>query len=152
MTSKNGSPELISLLQYMKKTTLENPEVVIRDERMTKLDSLVNEIKESEEWEAVSMSIYSVALEAGLADGRKEGLKEGLKEGRKEGLALGRIGLICKKLQKGKSIETIADELEENVDAIYPIFEFAKNFAPEYDPDKVLDAWLKQNNFNNSNP
>ena len=107
------------------------------------------------------MSIYSVAFEVGHADGLKVGRMEGHREGhreghmkgrmegRMEGLTQGQIGLICKKLQKGKSLETIADELEENVDAIHPIFEFAASFAPEYDPEKVLEAWFQQNNSNN---
>lgn len=34
MTSKNGSKELISLLQYMKKTDIENPDILIKDKRL----------------------------------------------------------------------------------------------------------------------
>ena len=33
MASKNGSKELISLLQYMKDTRLDNPEIKVKDER-----------------------------------------------------------------------------------------------------------------------
>lgn len=33
MTSLNGRPELVSLLQYMKDTTLDNPNVTVKDER-----------------------------------------------------------------------------------------------------------------------
>ena len=94
MTSKNGNPELVSLLQYMKKTNLDNPEILVRDERILRLDSIVNEVKESEEWEVVSMSIYSVALERGETRGKDAKL----------------IDIICKKLRKGKSLGVIADE------------------------------------------
>ena len=45
MTSKNGKPELISLLQYMKDTRLENPEIVVRDERIIRLYEIVQEVK-----------------------------------------------------------------------------------------------------------
>ena len=45
MTSKNGRPELISLLQYMKNTTLDNPEILVRDKRIRKLDQIVKEVK-----------------------------------------------------------------------------------------------------------
>ena len=55
MTSKNGRPELISLLQYMKNTTIDNPEVKIKDKRIITLDKIVNEVKQSEEWEAVKV-------------------------------------------------------------------------------------------------
>lgn len=68
MTSKNGSKELVSMLQYMKHTTLENPDIEVRDARITELDRIVSEVKESEEWEEVQMNI----LEIGIAKGRAE--------------------------------------------------------------------------------
>lgn len=49
MTSKNGEPVLVSLLQYMKNTTLNNPDIVVKDERITELDQIVTEVKQSEE-------------------------------------------------------------------------------------------------------
>ena len=55
MTSRNGRPELISLLQYMKNTTLDNPEIIVKDKRIQSLDRIVNEVKQSEEWEAVKV-------------------------------------------------------------------------------------------------
>lgn len=51
MTSKNGSKELVSLLQYMKTTDINNPDIVIKDKRLIELDNIVAEVKESEEWE-----------------------------------------------------------------------------------------------------
>lgn len=50
MTSKNGRPELISLLQYMKHTTLDNKDVTVKDKRILDLDRIVGEVKQSEEW------------------------------------------------------------------------------------------------------
>lgn len=93
MKSKNGRPELISLLQYMKNTTLENPEILIKDERILSLSEIVEEVKQSEEWEAVKMNI----LEIGIQKGERDKLKE----------------IIKKKLEKGKTIDEIADALEE---------------------------------------
>lgn len=55
MTSRNGRPELISLLQYMKNTTLDNPEIIVNDKRIQSLDRIVKEVKQSEEWEAVKV-------------------------------------------------------------------------------------------------
>ena len=49
MTSKNGSQELVSLLQYMKETRLDNPEILVKDKRIIELDEIVTEVKESEE-------------------------------------------------------------------------------------------------------
>lgn len=38
MTSKSGRPELVSLLQYMKCTTLDHEDVTEKDERIVRLD------------------------------------------------------------------------------------------------------------------
>lgn len=73
MTSKKGSKELVSLLQYMKDTTLKNPEILIADERIVELDKIVTEVKESEEWEAVQMNIMEIAMEKGLERGMEKG-------------------------------------------------------------------------------
>ena len=74
MSSRNGRPELVSLLQYMKNTRLDNPEIIVQDERIVKLDKVVEEVKQSEEWEAVRMNI----LDIGIQKGRAEGLAEGI--------------------------------------------------------------------------
>lgn len=74
MTSKNGRPELVSLLQYMKDTTLENPDIIVNDERIRDLDRIVEEVKESEEWEAVKMNILEIGLERGEELGRIKSL------------------------------------------------------------------------------
>ncbi|MBO1722785.1 hypothetical protein HJV72_19055, partial [Extibacter sp. GGCC_0201] len=47
-------------------------------------------------------------------EARKEGLQKGRAEGRKEE----RINLVKKKLEKGKSVEEIADALEETDETI----------------------------------
>ena len=81
MKSKNGRPELVSLLQYMKETDIQNPEILVKDERIKKLDAIVTEVKEKEEWENMSMSIYKQGIEQGIAQGREQGLLYGRQEG-----------------------------------------------------------------------
>lgn len=73
MTSRNGRPELISLLQYMKNTTLDNPEIIVNDKRIQSLDRIVNEVKQSEEWEAVKMNILEIGIEKGIEKGIEQG-------------------------------------------------------------------------------
>ena len=70
MASKNGRPELISLLQYMKNTTLDNPDILVRDKRIRKLDRIVKEVKQSEEWEAAKMNILEIGIEKGQNKGQ----------------------------------------------------------------------------------
>ena len=73
MTSRKGRPELISLLQYMKHTTLDNENVTVKDERILDLDRIVGEVKQSEEWEAVKMNILEIGMARGEEKGREEG-------------------------------------------------------------------------------
>ena len=76
MSSKNGRAELVSLLQYMKKSELDNPEILVRDERIMNLNRIVEEVKKSEEWEDVRMSIYSVGVEDGIERGEHQATLE----------------------------------------------------------------------------
>ena len=156
MTSKNGTPELVSLLQYMKETRLDNPEILVQDDKIKKLDSIVTEVKESEEWELVSMSIYSVAWERGLADGQKRGEELGLKRGEELGLKRGEelgkeigkesklLEIVCNMLRKGRTPVEIVDVLGENVKTIEHLCKVAEAFAPEFEFEKVIDAWIKR--------
>ena len=106
MTSKNGSQELVSLLQYMKETNIDNPNVTVKDSRILELDEIVTEVKASEEWEAVKMNILEIGKEMGKEIGIAEGAKQKLTE------------QVTKKLQKGLSVKEIAEMLEENEDTI----------------------------------
>ena len=61
----------------------------MKDERIVDLDRIVEEVKQSEEWEAVKMNILEIGFEQGkelgIREGRKIGIEEGIKEGIKEG-------------------------------------------------------------------
>ena len=101
MTSKNGDPVLVSLLQYMKQTSIDNPEIQVKDERIVTLDAVVQEVKQSEEWEAVKMSILSIGIEKG----ERQFLQN----------------TTLKKLKKGMDIPQIAKELETDESVIREI-------------------------------
>lgn len=64
-------------------------------------------------------------------------------EGRSEGEIIKVISQICRKLVKGKDIETIADELEEEPAQIEEICRIAKMYAPDYDVDKIYEQLQK---------
>lgn len=80
MASKNGRAELVSLLQYMKKSELDNPEIMVQDERILNLNRIVEEVKASEEWEDARMSIYSVGIEEGERQAKIDTILRLLKE------------------------------------------------------------------------
>lgn len=125
MKSKNGRPELVSLLQYMKDTRLDNPEIIVQDERIKQIDDIVTEVKQSEEWEAVRMNILQIGEEHGKRIGRDTLLVE----------------QVCRKLKKGKEPEQIADELEEELEVISAICKAAESAGPEYDCEVVYRNW-----------
>ncbi len=73
----------------------------------------------------------------GFADGEARGETRGMARGEKNGQLQTLISQTVKKLRKGKTIEQIADELEEDVATIAPICEAAEEFYPEYDEEKI---------------
>lgn len=85
MASKNGRPELVSLLQYMKCTTLDNENVIVKDERILHLDKIVNEVRQSEEWEDVEMNIFEIGVERGKELGIEQGIEKGIEKGIEQG-------------------------------------------------------------------
>lgn len=64
------------------------------------------------------------------------GIAKGIEKGEKKW----RISLVCKKLRKGKSVEVIADEMEE----IRSICAAAEAFAPDYDEESVFNKLMER--------
>ena len=100
------------------------------------------EARERYQWDMTS------AIAKGHERGRREGHVEGLAEGRAEGRAEGDwirlIKQVCKKLQKGKSITVIADELEEEEATIRCVVDVAAQYAPVYDMEKICRELLSK--------
>ena len=63
-------------LQYMKNTTLNNPDIIVKDERILDLDRIVEEVKQSEEWEAVKMNLLEIGIEKGIEQGIEKGVEQ----------------------------------------------------------------------------
>ena len=66
---------------------------------------------------------------------------------KQEGEQLLLIKLACRKLEKGKSPEEAADELEENTETIRKIYQAAKEFAPDYDCVQIYHRLKSGNDF-----
>ena len=121
MTSKNGTPELVSLLQYMKNTTLDNDEIVVRDERILELDRIVEEVRQSEEWEAVRMNILEIGIKKGLVEGMEKGIEKGIKKGMEKGIEKGKEEMILAMLKNSypySEVAKVADMTEEEIKRI----------------------------------
>ena len=110
MTSKNGSQELVSMLQYMKETRLDNPEILVKDERIIELNEIVNEVKESEEWEGIKMSI----LDIGIQEGERRGIEAMIRTCKKLSVTQERV---CELLKEEFSLTE--DKAKEYVDTYW---------------------------------
>lgn len=106
------SKELIELLHYLENTTDEFAEHA-KSERVKRIHERVRKVKMSEE---VGVK-YMQAWEERYYD-REEARAEGLAEGRAEGRYEMLKELISKKFQNGKSIELIAQEVEEDIKTV----------------------------------
>ncbi|MCM1084078.1 MAG: transposase [Clostridium sp.] len=97
--------------------------------------------------EVIAMSIYEydaelhekTLQEIGYEKGHVDGRNEGIGIGRKQGEAKKLITQICRKKQKSKSPEVIAEELEEDFEQVKRIYDIADRFAPEYDVEKIYE-------------
>ena len=123
--------KLMNLLRYIGNSREEN----VTDDDTRRLNEMVKSTKADKK---VGLRyLKSWELEKAL---REEGRKEGREEGREKAL----ISLVCKKLKKGKNIPVIADELEEEEKTIAEICEVAEHFAPDYDVDKIYEAFQEK--------
>ena len=87
--------------------------------------------------EVVEVSIYDYDEE--------KVIKTLVDEAKKETTQLNMINLIIKKVKKEKTLETIASELEENVEDIKMLYDMVIEAAPEYDVDKIMKKLNNEN-------
>ena len=111
MASKNGSQELISLLQYMKESRLDNPEILVKDKRIIELDEIVTEVKESEEWEGIRMNILDIGIQEGERRAKEEAIISMIR-------ACKKLSATCEKAQEiiKEEFNLTEDKAKEYVD------------------------------------
>ena len=86
------------------------------------------------------MGMYTYLDKWSIQD-REEGRMEGRIEGKAEGSTLKLISQVGRKLVKGKDAYEIAEDLEEDFDMITKICRIAEQFAPDYDTEKIYEAY-----------
>ena len=76
-----------------------------------------------------------------LSDAVEErGIELGIERGIEQGINQIKISQIVKKVKKNKSLATIADELEEDIADIEPLYNAVINAAPDYDEKMIYDS------------
>ncbi|MEY8524590.1 hypothetical protein AALA90_16400 [Lachnospiraceae bacterium 38-10] len=147
---EEGEPAeaLRQLLHYMENTTYDNAV----NEELREIHGMVEAVRKDSEVSAKYMIRYLRMMEE-LNRTRAEGRAEGEAAGRAEGEAAGRMAekvfQVCKKMKRNQSLEKIAEDMVEQVSAIEPIYNIAREFAPEYNPDLVLERWKAVDNKDN---
>ena len=91
--------------------------------------------------------MFDLTYEKQMENAKREWYNDGVEEGRAEGYAKGAVhhlaASVVKKVQKDKNLEQIADELEESIETIQPIYDIVKKHAPEYDVDAITAEVLE---------
>ena len=95
--------------------------------------------------EKVRKTLVDEAVEEIVGKAVEEAVKEAVDEAIRENSQLNKINLIIKKVKKEKTLETIASELEENVEDIKVLYDMVKEAAPEYDVDKIMKKLNNEN-------
>ena len=102
---------------------------VLREHRDEVIEMYYWEYNEEEHRWAIEQD----AKEKGMEQGLKQGLKQGLEQGLEQGTLIERIRQITKKVNKGKSLDQIADEMEIDSADLKPLWEAVLSEAPDYD-------------------
>ncbi len=68
-----------------------------------------------------------------------EGEQKGMEKGMEKGVQKKLVEQVCKKVKKNKSLEVIAEELEESVSDIQQIYDKVLEYAPEYDVNMICE-------------
>ncbi|MCM1170796.1 MAG: hypothetical protein NC393_01590 [Clostridium sp.] len=144
-------PDLFQYMQYVSKIREYNKDMPLEEAVPKAVDECINEgILEEflllNKAEVVSMSIFEydaelhmkMEREEAFEDGRAEGIEQGVEQGKTKKL----ITQICRKKQKSKSPEVIAEELEEDFEQVKRIYDIADRFAPEYDVEKIYEMLI----------
>lgn len=127
--------ELVEFLHYLEQTTDETAGKS-SSEKIHRIHERVRKVKTNEAVGVKYMQAWEEkyyaeqeARERGHAEGLEAGRAEGRAEGRIEGERVNMKKLVAKKLKKGKSIEEIADALEEETDVIEQLINEIKEEA-----------------------
>ena len=82
---------------------------------------LLTEYDEKKHMKAIRKEGYEDGLEEGIQKGIEKGIEQGIEQGIEKGIEQKLEELILKKITKGKSIDVIAEELEEDLETVRAI-------------------------------
>ena len=138
-TEGNPPEELKKLLRYMEHSSAENADT----QDLRELHEMVTEVKCDRKVGLTYMKAYELEQRL-LRQGEKIGLERGEKIGLERGEEKKLLSLVIAKVKKGMVVPEIADALEEDEQTISRLVQIVNRYAPEYDPEKILEEALKE--------
>jgi vacuolar-type H+-ATPase catalytic subunit A/Vma1 len=112
----------------MKNTDINNPDIIVKDERLLELDAIVGEVRESEEWEAVRMDLIDIGINRGIIQGISQGELKKL------------IAQVSKKKAKNCSVLETADMLETECSLVQKIYDALDSYDPQTQWKEIIKA------------
>ena len=138
-TEGNPPEELKKLLRYMEHSSAENADTL----DLRELHEMVTEVKCDRKVGLTYMKAYELEQRL-LRQGEKIGLERGEKMGLEKGKEKKLLSQVIAKVKKGKTVSEIADALEEDEQTISRLVQIVGRYAPEYDPEKILEEVLRE--------
>ena len=124
---KGGSKAIENVLEFIQHSNAESAV----DETTRKLNGYVESVRQDPAVRGNYMT---------LGEKFDQTLREGIEIGKGDQLA----ELVCKKLQQGKTLPEIIDDLVTPEAVIKPIYDIAAKYAPDYNVESVLEEIHKQ--------
>ena len=138
-TEGNPPEELKKLLRYMEHSSAENADT----QDLREFHEMVTEVKCDRKVGLTYMKAYELEQRL-LRQGEKIGLERGEKMGLEKGEEKKLLSQVIAKVKKGKTVSEIADALEEDEQTISRLVQIVGRYAPEYDPEKILEEVLRE--------
>lgn len=122
-TKGDVSPELKAFLEYVAGHKSD-------DEFVKELDAEVAKVRASKEWRREYMTLL-------MRD--RENVEKGIAQGIEQGELRQIISMVYKKMKKGKTLEVISDELEEDLQLVRKIYDAIILEGEEYDCGRIYN-------------
>lgn len=116
---------------------MELAEAIVHTKKDCRREGIMAEFLKENGSEVMNMLFTEFNMEDALDVRYEEGMQAGMQTGEQRGIYLKLIEMVCKKMKKGKSLEVIVEELEEEEAEVERIYEAALKLAPDYDKNKV---------------
>ncbi|MCI5621740.1 MAG: hypothetical protein MR355_09335 [Lachnospiraceae bacterium] len=135
-------PSLFQYMQYVNQVREYRQKYPLKEAVQLAVDycieqGILNDFLLANKAEVIKMSIFEYDEELHKKTLHDEGYEDGFQDGFDDGKVSNLIDLVCRKLRKCQTPETIADDLLEDLDTVRHICDVASPFAPNYDIKEI---------------